>query len=66
VIIWEFTNGSTLEIFGLSAILLSLALTYFLIRKTKFSINLSSKKPPVIKKGKFSTNAPKEKDSNKD
>lgn len=66
VIIWELSNGSTLEIFGLSTILLSLGLTYFLIRKTRFSINLSSKKPPIIKKGKISTNAPSEKDSNKD
>jgi uncharacterized membrane protein (DUF373 family) len=64
VIIWEFTNGSTIEIFGLSAILLSLGLTYFLIRKTRFNINLTSKKPPIIKKGKL--NSITEKDKSKD
>jgi uncharacterized membrane protein (DUF373 family) len=44
VIIWDFNDGSTIEIFGLSAILLALGATYFLIRKTKFKLNFFSKK----------------------
>jgi uncharacterized membrane protein (DUF373 family) len=48
VIIWEFTDSSPSEVFGISAILLTLGVTYFLIRKTRFKINLSSKKAPII------------------
>ena len=44
VIIWDFNDGSTIEIFGLSAILLALGVTYFLIRKTKLKLNFFSKK----------------------
>lgn len=50
VIIWDFSEYDSLEIFGLSAILITLALTYFLIRRTRFKINLHSKKAPIIKK----------------
>lgn len=55
VIIWDFSEYDSLEIFGLSAILITLALTYFLIRRTRFKINLHSKKAPIIKqvKGKL-------------
>lgn len=53
VIIWEFSDSSPSEVFGISAILLTLGVTYFLIRKTRFKINLSSKKAPIIKKSKL-------------
>jgi uncharacterized membrane protein (DUF373 family) len=55
VIIWDFSEYDSTEIFGLSAILLALAITYFLIRRTKFKLNLQSKKAPIIKgvKGKL-------------
>lgn len=57
VIIWEFSESNSMETFGLAAILLTLAVTYFLIRRTRFKVNLFSKKAPIIKqvKGKLGT-----------
>lgn len=56
VIIWDFSEYNSSEIFGLSAILIALAVTYFLIRRTRFKVNLHSKRAPIIKrvKGKLS------------
>lgn len=56
VIIWDFSEYDSLEIFGLAAILITLALTYFLIRRTRFKINLHSKKAPIIKRIKSKMN----------
>ena len=55
VIIWEFSESNSMETFGLAAILLTLAVTYFLIRRTRFKVNLFSRKAPIIKqvKGKL-------------
>lgn len=52
VIIWEFSESSPIEVFGISTILLTLGLTYFLIRKTRFKLNFTPKNR-IIKKGKL-------------
>ncbi len=52
VIIWEFSESSAIEVFGISTILLTLGLTYFLIRKTRFKLNFTPKNR-IIKKGKL-------------
>lgn len=52
VIIWEFSESSAIEVFGISTILLTLGLTYFLIRKTRFKISLSPKNR-IVKRGKL-------------
>jgi uncharacterized membrane protein (DUF373 family) len=49
VIIWDFSNSSTIEIFGIATVLLALGITYFLIRKTRFKLNLFSKKARISK-----------------
>ncbi len=44
VIIWDFSESSANEVFGISAILLSLGVAYFLIRKTRFKLNFFPRK----------------------
>ena len=61
VIIWDFSDNGSNELIGFSVVLLSLAITYFLIRKTRIKINMSSKKAPIINKGTMLTPAIKDK-----
>jgi uncharacterized membrane protein (DUF373 family) len=49
VIIWDFEKYKTSELLSLSAMIVALGLTYFLIKKSNFSLNLpwkSKKKDP--------------------
>jgi len=49
VIVWEFKDISSMETIGLAAMLLSLAITYVLIKRTEFRFNLFKKKGKVKK-----------------
>ncbi len=49
VIIGDFSESNPLEIFGVATILIALSATFFIVRKTRFKINLFSKKAPIIK-----------------
>lgn len=52
VIIGDFSKTDPLEIFGVAAILIALATTYFIVRRTRLKINLFSRKAPIIKSKK--------------
>lgn len=45
-IVWDFKKYSTEELISLSVMILALGTTYFLIKKSGFTINLKSKKKP--------------------
>jgi uncharacterized membrane protein (DUF373 family) len=52
IIIWDFSDNKPNEVYGLAAILLALSITFFLIRKTQFKINLQRPKKNIKAKEK--------------
>lgn len=55
VIVWEFKDINSMETLGLAAMLLSLSISYALIKRTAFKINLFKKRDKIKKDQLIST-----------